>query len=139
MVYVDTSALVPLFIREPRTDELLDWLERESPRLAISRWTLVEFASACSIKLRTGQIDELVAAQAWGGLVDFAEAHCLIATPGRAQFQTAVEMARRAGSNLRAGDALHLAIAEAVADELLTVDNTMLEAARRIPLKTVSL
>ena len=48
-------------------------------------------------------------------------------------------MARNAAFNVRSGDALHLAIAEAVADSLLTFDLAMAEAAKRIDLKIVSI
>ena len=34
MVYVDTSALVPFFIREPKSEALIAWLESSGERLA---------------------------------------------------------------------------------------------------------
>lgn len=138
MVYVDTSALVPVFIREAKTDAIHDWLESEAPRLAISEWSLVEFASACAIKTRTGQISGSLAGQAWAALVDFTEDRCLIAHAGRGDFRKAAEMARHGSHNLRAGDALHIAIAEAIADRLLTLDGAMLEAAKQIDLPTIT-
>ncbi|TMH87168.1 MAG: type II toxin-antitoxin system VapC family toxin, partial [Betaproteobacteria bacterium] len=45
MIYVDTSALVPVFIREPKSEAVIAWLESSGERLAISEWSLVEFAS----------------------------------------------------------------------------------------------
>ena len=38
MVYVDTSALVPFFIREPKSEALIAWLESSGERLAVSEW-----------------------------------------------------------------------------------------------------
>ena len=49
MIYVDTSALVPVFIREPKSEAVIGWIESSSARLAISEWSLVEFASAAAI------------------------------------------------------------------------------------------
>ncbi|MCI4428432.1 MAG: type II toxin-antitoxin system VapC family toxin, partial [Burkholderiales bacterium] len=51
MIYVDTSALVPVFIREPKSEAVIGWLESSGERLAISEWSLVEFASAAAIKV----------------------------------------------------------------------------------------
>lgn len=140
MVYIDTSALVPAFIREPQSDAVLAWLESSQQRLAISEWSLTEFASALAIKIRTGQIGAALAEQAWDRFVEFAEKHCLVAVPNRAQFRRAAELAREAALDIRAGDAVHLAIAEAVqVDGLLSLDKAMLETAKGIGLRTVSL
>ena len=38
MVYLDTSALVPLFIREPEIDAVLGWLESSGDLLAVNEW-----------------------------------------------------------------------------------------------------
>ena len=64
MIYVDTSALVPVFIREPKSEAVIAWLESSGERLAISEWSLVEFASAAAIKVRTGQAAAALAQQA---------------------------------------------------------------------------
>ena len=64
MIYVDTSALVPLFIREAKSEAVIAWLESSGERLAISEWSLVEFASATAIKVRTGQTAASLAKQA---------------------------------------------------------------------------
>jgi predicted nucleic acid-binding protein len=52
MVYFDTSALVPLFILEPRSKALIDWLESSREPVLISEWAIVEFAAAMSMKVR---------------------------------------------------------------------------------------
>ena len=49
-----SSALIPLFIRESTSDALLDWVDSSGDHLAISDWSLVEFASAAAIKVRMG-------------------------------------------------------------------------------------
>ena len=139
MVYLDTSALVPAFIREPKSEDVLAWLEASHEPLAISEWSMTEFASATAIKLRTGQIGAALAGQAWMSLLDFAEAHCLIAVPGRSQFGRAADLVREPGSKLRAGDALHVAIAEAIAESVLSLDDAMLESVKGVGLKAIKL
>jgi len=130
MVYVDTSALVPLFIREPGTDAVIDWLESSGERLAISEWTLVEFAAAAAIKLRTGQVTAKLAKQAAARMRKFTEKHCTIAFPGREHFRRAAELAGDDALQLRAGDALHLAIAESLKTRaILCLDHAMIESA----------
>ena len=36
MIYIDTSALVPVFIREPKSEAVIGWLESSGERLSIS-------------------------------------------------------------------------------------------------------
>jgi len=130
MVYVDTSALVPLFIREPKTAAVIDWLESSGERLAISEWTLVEFASATAIKLRTGQATAKLVKQATARMREFAQKHCTIAVPERENFRRAAELASDEALKLRAGDALHLAIAESLSTQaILCLDQAMIESA----------
>lgn len=131
MLYIDTSALVPLFIREPKTDAVIDFLESSGERLAVSEWTLVEFASAAAIKLRTGQATSRLVKQATARMREFVGNHCTIAVPTRGDFRRAAELAGEDKLRLRAGDALHLAIAESLsAKAVLCLDQTMLESAR---------
>jgi predicted nucleic acid-binding protein len=140
MIYVDTSALVPAFIREPTTDAVLAWLETSGQRLLISEWSIAEFSSAAAIKARTGEITPALAKQARARFLDFAENHCSIAVPQRAEFRRAAELAGDVGLKLRAGDALHLAIAEAgKAEGILCFDETMAAGAKAMGLNVLSI
>lgn len=140
MVYVDTSALVPAFIREPKSDAMLEWLETSGQRLIVSEWSITEFASAAAIKVRTGKIALTLAKQARTRFLEFAENHCSIAIPQRAEFRRAAELAGDLNLKLRAGDALHLAIAEASkVDGILCLDETMAASAKTMGLNVLSL
>jgi len=140
MVYVDTSALVPLFIREPSSDAVIDWLESSGERLAISEWTLVEFASAAAIKLRVGQATAKLVKQATARMRAFTQKHCTIAVPGREDFRRATELASDDALRLRAGDALHLAIAESLNTRvILCLDQAMIESAKSLRMTVASL
>lgn len=139
MIYVDTSALVPAFIREPKSEAVLAWLETSGQRLVVSEWSITEFSSAAAIKVRTGEIAPALAKQARTRFLDFAERHCSIAVPQRAEFRRAAELAGDAGLKLRAGDALHLAIAQASkAEGILCLDESMAASARTMGLNVFS-
>jgi len=139
MVYLDTSALVPAFIREPKSDAVLAWIESSGARLVVSEWSVTEFASAAAIKVRTGEITAAFAKQARTRFLDFAQKHCSIAVPGRAEFRRGAELAGDAARKLRAGDALHLAIAEATKVEgILCLDEAMSSSAKAIGLSVVT-
>ena len=138
MIYVDTSALVPVFIREPKSDAVVDWIESSGERLAISEWSLVEFASAAAIKVRTGQTEANLAKQAIARVHEFARKHCTVAVPGREEFRRAAELASDNILKLRAGDALHLAIAASLsAQGILCLDDAMIESAKVLGISVV--
>jgi predicted nucleic acid-binding protein len=139
MIYVDTSALVPVFIREPKSEAVIAWLESSGERLAISEWSLVEFASAAAIKVRTGEAAANLAKQATARVREFAAKHCTVAVPGREEFRRAANLASNDALNLRAGDALHLAIAGSLnAQGILCLDEAMIESAKSLGLGVVT-
>ncbi len=139
MIYVDTSALVPVFIREPKSEAVIGWLESSGQRLAISEWSLVEFASATAIKVRTGKAAASLAKQVTARVHEFARKHCAVAVPGREEFRRAAELAGHATLKLRAGDALHLAIAASLgAQGILCLDDAMIESAKALGMTVVT-
>ena len=138
MIYIDTSALVPVFIREPKSEAIIGWIESSGERLSISEWSLVEFASAAAIKVRTGQVAPNLAKQSTARVHEFARKHCTVAVPGREEFRRAAELAGDGALKLRAGDALHLAIAESLnAQGILCLDDAMIESAKSLGMNVV--
>jgi predicted nucleic acid-binding protein len=72
-----------------------------------------------------------LAKQATARMHEFTEKYCTIAVPGRESFRRAVELAGNDALKLRAGDALHLAIAESLnAQVILCLDDAMTESAK---------
>ncbi len=139
MIYVDTSALVPAFIREPKSDAILAWIESSGERLIISEWTIAEFSSAAAIKVRTGEVTAAIAKQARQRFLGFADEHCAVAVPQRAEFRRAADLAGDPELKLRAGDALHLAIAEASKVKgILCLDEAMGTSAKAMGLDVVT-
>lgn len=138
MIYADTSALIPAFIREPKSDAVLAWIESSGERLIVSEWAIAEFSSAAAIKVRTGEAVPGIAKQARERFLAFVEEHCAIAVPQRSEFRRAADLAGDPEMKLRAGDALHLAIAEASnVQSILCLDETMSNGAKAIGLDVV--
>ena len=139
MVYLDTSALVPMFIREPKTQAVLAWLESAGEPVAVSDWALVEFASAASMKVRSRTVTAKFASGAIEQAHSFVRACCSVATPRHEEFQRAGELAGDSSGGLRAGDALHIAIAESMnARAILCLDDALAKGARALGMTVVS-
>ena len=140
MVYVDTSVLVPLFLNEPHSEAVARWYAHEQGELVAAAWCIPEFASAIGIKQRTGAIDAQQAQGAWARFERMAAADLRLLPVDPAHFHRAAELVLDAASALRAGDALHLACAEAAgAKRIATLDDVLSRNAQRLKIKPVAL
>ena len=128
MAYLDTSVIIAAITLEPRTADVAQWLANTA-NLYISSWVVTEVASALSIKLRTGAItlEERAASMAHWQTLQEESLTQLSVDP--AHFETAAIFATHHNLGLRAGDALHLAIAAAHGLPIATLDKTMGAAA----------
>ena len=126
MIYLDTSAAVPLFVPEPASTAIDSWLETCTSPLVSADWIITEFASALSLKVRRGELTTRQASSAWKGFEEFCEGGLRLLPVTRKAFEQAAMLVRDAGSGLRAGDSLHLAMAiEAGAVGFATADDTL--------------
>ena len=125
-VYVDTSVLVAAHVREPHTTLAQSWLAEQSSGFLISSWALVECDSALAIKRRRGELDAASQAAAVSDIDAFAARFSPLTMPTEADLQHARGFCRIAESGLRAGDALHLAIALRLgANQMATLDTIL--------------
>ena len=128
--YCDTSLLVAALLPEAASKRVHRWLEAQGAGdLAVSDWTGTEFSSALSLKLRAGEIsleDRAAVLTAWATLRN-ASLAVLPVTP--ACFAAAAVYVEQADLGLRAGDALHLAVAAANGCALATLDRVQGKAA----------
>jgi uncharacterized protein len=140
MVYVDTSVLVPLFLHEPHSQAASAWYTREKRELVAAARCVPEFASALGIKQRTGAIDAQQTQAAWQRFERMVAADLRLLALAPAHFHRAAELALDAASSLHAGDALHLACAEAAgAKHMATLDDVLSRNAQRLKMKLVGL
>lgn len=138
MIYLDTSAAVPLFVREPSSAAVDAWFESCAEPLLSSDWIVTEFASALSLKERSGALSAKDARAAWRGFESFCESGLRLIAVSRQAFREGARLTRHQGYGLRAGDALHLAVLlEAGAKAIATLDTTLAANARRLKLRTV--
>ena len=140
MIYVDTSALVALIVREPGSAAVAAWYTAAKSELVSAAWCVTEFGSALGLKQRTGQLDAAQARAAWERFERLVANDVRLLLVETADFHRAAMLTLDAASGVRAGDALHLACAErAGARELVTLDAVMAKNARQLRLKPVAL
>ena len=102
--------------------------------------TVTELASALGIKQRTGQITSDAANAAWLRFERMCHNDLKLLPIDPSTFHKAALMALDATSGLRAGDALHLAVAlEAKVKQILTLDTVFERNAKAMKLITVEL
>ena len=133
MIYLDTSAAVPMFVPEPASPAIEAWFESCTEPLVSSDWIVTEFCSALSIKVRKGEISAKQAQAAWKDFGAFCQSGLRLLPVSRKAFAEAAGMARNAASGLRSGDALHLAMAmalEAGASGIATADEMLAKNAK---------
>lgn len=138
MVYLDTSVVVALLTVEPRTSEVVTWYGKLRETPITSDWLLTEFASALSIKLRTGQINEGQARMVREEFELLAGGGLRLVSVSRDAFRRAAAMVRQHDHGLRAGDSLHLAVAlELKASRMATLDATLAANVKRLGIRLV--
>lgn len=142
LYFLDTSALVKLYVQEPGTDRLLPLIgDRPQNRLAVLAISLVEIRSAIRRRQRAGDIDASVAAAILENVQSHMETRFIRQPVNDTVIDTALEMIDRYA--LRAYDALQLAgclVLCAIAAEAFTfvcADHRLLEAARSQELRVL--
>ena len=135
IAYFDTSAIVPLLVREPATDRCTR-LWDDATRIVSARLAYPEVCAALARAVRMGRLTAAQMATATADLDDLVEQIDFL--------EITADLARNAGRlaqqrGLRGYDAVHLAAGAAIADDdvvFITGDTDLAEAARSTGLAT---
>ena len=123
--YFDTSFLVALIVEDPHSDRANAFLRDQQPEIGVSDFAATEFAAVIARQVRMGMTKAEAAKatfadfDAW--LYLFAES----AETSSQDVRSAAAFIRRLDLNLRAPDALHIAIAQRIGATLATFDERM--------------
>lgn len=138
-MYLDTSVLVTALTAETGTDRVREWLVRhQGEDLRISDWVITEFSAALSMKVRVGDLAAARRAATMRAFDDLVTRSVGRLSIGHREYQAAARLCADAAAGLRAGDALHLAVAAASGAAVATLDKGMIKAARRVKIRTVA-
>ena len=136
MLYFDTSFLAPLILPEATSDKIAA-LVRSLPaaEFTVSHWTRVEFSSLIAREVYMGELDVQAAARADARFEAMLDESFTILLPNADDFGLAKRYLGQFETGLRAGDALHLAIAyNHRAAVIYSLDKTLLKAGKILDL-----
>ena len=136
MVYLDTSFVAPLVIAEDSSDAVEAYVLKVKPGdLTTSMWTQVELSSLVSRKVRMGELSDSKAEVVRREFDRVLGESFEMLAPTAADFAAAAKYLEIPKTGLRAGDALHLAIAaNRHAKRILTLDQGFLEGGKLLNL-----
>jgi len=133
MFYLDASAAVAAIAQETHSEAIWNWLgAHAADPILCSGWTATEVSSALSIKVRTGAYSMEDRVTAWNNWRRFRQDNLAEISVVPDHFETAARFLDRPDLGLRAGDALHIAIAESGGLHLITFDMQMADAALQL-------
>jgi hypothetical protein len=141
-IYADPSALVPLYLHQPRSQEIVAWRRRLAGSLPVTHHGRAEMTNAISLARFRGNISPKESLAAWAGLdQDFIDGHLhQVPIAWRTAFSMAGELSRNLSPELgtRTADVLHVACAlELGLKRFLSFDERQKALASRCGLKLV--
>lgn len=136
MLYFDTSFHAPLVLPESTSDKIAAFVRRlPVEELTVSHWTRVEFSSLIARDVRMSVLDAAAGARADARFEAMVDASFAVLLPSADDFGLAKRYLGKFNTGLRAGDALHLAIAgNRQAAAIYSLDKGLLMAGRLLDL-----
>jgi uncharacterized protein len=141
MYYLDTSVVIPLYVKEATSNDCQTFVNTHKGELVISQWTMLEVYSGFSLLKRTGVVQGADMVTLTTTLEQQAKLYFNLQKILVADFVTAKDQLAHNtfGLNLRAGDALHIAIARNNGLELVSSDANMIKAAKAFGVKVMQI
>ena len=140
MLFFDTSFLAPLILQEATSSKIERFVTRlPVSELAISHLARIEFSSLLAREVRMGGLDGQAARSADAQFESMVRESFLVLLPNADDFDLAKAYLANHASGLRAGDALHLAVAKNRRGEVIySLDKTLLKAGKvlGLPVRT---
>ena len=135
MIYLDTSVVVALLTPEALSPRALAWLEQCRDTLISSDWLITETHSALGIKQRHHGLSPEARKAAGEHFDRLLQGGLELRSLDRDRFRQAAELLHDPALGLRAGDALHLAVAlHSRCYHLASFDGRMRQAAAALGL-----
>jgi predicted nucleic acid-binding protein len=131
-LYLDASAIFALILPDAFSVRGSDYLDRKRPILLVSDFAKAEFASAVALRVRRLEMSTEGAREAFAGFDAWTIAESLQIEATTADIKTAEAYIRRLDLNLRAPDAINIAITQREGATLMTFDARMAECARAL-------
>jgi predicted nucleic acid-binding protein len=136
VLYFDTSFHAPLVLPESTSEKIAAFVRRlPVEELTVSHWTRVEFSSLIARDVRMSVLDAAAGARADARFEAMVDASFAVLLPNADDFGLAKRYLGKFNTGLRAGDALHLAIAgNRQAAAIYSLDKGLLMAGRLLDL-----
>jgi uncharacterized protein len=136
VLYFHTSFLAPLILPEATSDQIAAFVRRlPADEFAVSHWTRVEFSSLIAREVRTGGLDVQAATRADARFEAMVDESFSVLLPSADDFGLAKRYLGQFETGLRAGDALHLAVANNHrAAAIYSLDETLVKAGKILDL-----
>ena len=134
MLYVDTCVLLAALTPEAHSPTAAAFLAQARAPLAISSWSVTELHSALGLKVRTKALGLSQAEAVLQGFERSLAPGLLLLEIEPQDFCNANACLRGWSTTLRAGDALHLAIASGRGASLCSLDAPFVAAAQQLGL-----
>jgi predicted nucleic acid-binding protein len=136
LAYLDTSAILPLFLTDRHTDAMRAWATEPTIVVVLSDFGAAEFVAAISRAVRIGRLSNAAATTVLT-LFDRWRVQTEQRRIGGGDIAACERLLRDFRLKLNAPDALHLAIASTESVPLVTFDERLAVAARAIAHTTI--
>jgi predicted nucleic acid-binding protein len=134
MLYLDTCVLLAVLLPEVHSERATRFLQDATDPLAISPWTGTEVHSALGLKVRTGSLTRDQADRVLQAFEQELAPALVMQELLPVDFRHADACLRGWTTNLRAADALHLAVAAGRGACLCSLDQPLVQAALQLGL-----